>query len=286
MNQIKYHIITIISVVLFSFLSALTINLFVEYILFDTVDVNRSHKHRSIRRSRSVVVPFRDYENSIIESGFFKIPSEDPEVVTEEVVPDTVIDELKLVGTISGPRRIARALVQKRGERDAVIYKPGSDIFGYRLLRIKDTSIYLRHGETTSILDIYDDRNWSRSRRSGSRRSAKTSRSSTINKTISRAEVKQKVLNNLDNAMRGLRAGPYRRNGKVQGYRLIRIRPYNILYKLGMRSGDVVKRINGHRITGTKKLYSLWESLKDAAKVSVDVNRRGRNLHFNYSIRN
>ena len=106
------------------------------------------------------------------------------------------------------------------------------------------------------------------------------------NKTLSRAEIKQKVFNNMDNALRGLRAGPYRVNGQVQGYRLIRVRPYNILYKFGARSGDIVKRVNGRAINSTKKLYSMWEALKTESRITVDIERGGRIVTFDFNIKN
>jgi type II secretion system protein C len=83
-------------------------------------------------------------------------------------------------------------------------------------------------------------------------------------------------MNNLDNAMKGIVAGPYRKNGQIEGYQLKKVRPYNILYKFGIRSGDVIKRVNGKELNSTEKLYSMWQTMQNESQISVDVERNGR----------
>ena len=41
----------------------------------------------------------------------------------------------------------------------------------------------------------------------------------------------------MDDLMQGIQAGPHRVNGQIEGFKIIRIRPYNILYDYGIRSG-------------------------------------------------
>ena len=88
----------------------------------------------------------------------------------------------------------------------------------------------------------------------------------------------------MDNALKGLRAGPYRENGEVAGYRLIKVRPYNILYKLGARNGDIVRRINGKKIDSTEKLYKMWDALKSDSRITADIERGGKIMTFEYNI--
>ena len=88
----------------------------------------------------------------------------------------------------------------------------------------------------------------------------------------------------MDNALRGLRAGPYRVNGEVEGYRLITVRPYNILYKMGARNGDIVKRINGKKIDSTEKLYKMWDAFKSESRITTDIERGGKIITFEYNI--
>ncbi|HOO70992.1 MAG TPA: hypothetical protein PK926_04455 [Spirochaetota bacterium] len=282
MESLKYHMLTASSAVIFSFVSAITVNQFVKYALEDNT-YPPAVRRKTGDKNRQKTKPFEYYEKLIHDKGFFKITDEMEN--TEQDVPEKQsadILDLKLVGTVSGPKSIARALIIKRGEREPLIYSINDSIHGYKLAKIKNSSVYLARDNKTEVIDIYDDRDWKRNSRSRSSRRTGTTRN--ISKRISRAEIKQKILNNVDNALKGLRAAPYRQGGRVSGYRLIKVRPYNILYKLGMRSGDIIKRINGHIISGTEKLYSLWRSLSDSSQVTVDLERRGNHIHYNFTI--
>jgi len=88
----------------------------------------------------------------------------------------------------------------------------------------------------------------------------------------------------MDNALRGLQAGPHRVGGQIVGYRLINVRPYNILYRLGARSGDIIKRVNGQMLDSTQKLYTMWESMKNDSKISIDLDGKARTYANDFNI--
>ncbi len=278
MQNIKYHLINILSVVLFSYMCASTIN---EIIKFSIAPVPGN---KNIKTSRAIEKKMKkrfEQYNAILESGFFKLA--DPASVADTGIRETEVsslDSLELMGTITGPRSIARAMIKKKGEKNPEIFKLYTDVYGYKLVSIRNTRVYLKAGEERVMLDLFSKRNESdkSSIKNGNQKGKR------IKRSLSRSEIKQKVLNNLDNAMRGLLAGPYRQNGKIVGFQLKKVKPYNILYKMGARSGDVVKRINGHAIDSTQKLYKLWDSLKSESKIVVDLERRGTLMTFDLVI--
>jgi general secretion pathway protein C len=184
------------------------------------------------------------------------------------------------MGTITGPRSIARAMIKKKGEKNPEIFKLYTDVYGYKLISIRNTKVYLKSGEERVMLDLFAKQE----KEKGSFAKNGPQSGKKIKRSISRSEIKQKVLNNLDNAMKGLLAGPYRKGGEIVGFQLKKVKPYNILYKMGARSGDVVKRINGHSVNSTQKLYKLWDSLKSESKIVVDLERRGRLMTFDLVI--
>ncbi|MCP4134354.1 MAG: PDZ domain-containing protein, partial [bacterium] len=105
-----------------------------------------------------------------------------------------------------------------------------------------------------------------------------------ISQNNNKAETQQKELNNMDKAMQGLRAGPYRKNGKIEGYRLIRVKPHNLFYMMGARSGDILKGINGHKIDSTETLMRLWGGIKNGSKLSIEVERDGNLISFDLNL--
>jgi len=286
MKNLKYHILNIISVIIFSYITAETINLVIKYNISPTFTKSLSRKKTVSRKA--IKKSFDDY-SPIIESGFFKV-ADSSEMVTSEGIVESVssIDHLTLLGTITGPSSIARAMIKKRGEKNPGIFalrkindEISNDDFGYKLVSIKTSKVYLEQNGQKSVLDMFAKKE-KKPFIGGKRTSSSSGRN--IKKNISRAEIKQKVLNNLDNAMKGLVAGPYRKGGKIVGFRLKKVRPYNILYKLGARSGDIVKRINGKTINSTEKLYKMWSTLQNESKISVDIERGGSLVTFDLNI--
>ncbi|HOP62704.1 MAG TPA: hypothetical protein PK906_04980 [Spirochaetota bacterium] len=265
MQNIKYHTISIIAVTLFSFVAALTINQIVKSTL---IIYPPSHKKAGMT-SRAGNIPFNANVGEILESGFFKISNSDDDYSTGSGQQPAEISDMKLIGTVTGPASIARAMIIKKGEKNSEIFRLWKDVYGYTLVKIESSKIYLKKDQMSYSLDLYDKKNIP----SGKTIPSSRVTSGTLQKSISRAEFQQKMLNNIDNAMKGIKAGPYRVNGKIEGFHLIRVRPYNVLYDYGLRSGDVIKRINGKKIDSTEKLYNMWQGFKNEPKLIFDIER-------------
>jgi general secretion pathway protein C len=282
MQNLKYHIINIIAITVFSYTSATAINQIVRYKLSPT-ELPKPQKH--VRMGTSTQKPtWEVYRTAIIDKEFFKKPT--AEDLSGGQNPQGNITELTLLGTITGPWKIARAMIKKTGENQAKVFalmkvneEINDDVFGYKLVKIRDTIITLESGGQQYDLALYQKfvkppENAAQPAAGGER----------ISKTISRSEVQQIASGKIDNATQGLRAGPYRVNGQIAGYQLMQVRPYNILYKLGARSGDIIKRVNGKALDSTEKLLSMWNSLQSETRVSIDLERDGKPIAFDYNI--
>jgi type II secretion system protein C len=287
MQNLKYHALNIISVLIFSYILASMINQAVKY------NMSPSYNNSAINIKKrpfagNVRKKFDDYK-TIIDSGFFKIPGPSDLVAGSQNAAGA-ITELTLIGTITGSRSIARAMIMKNGEKYPGIFalykfsnEVTSDVYGNKLVSIADTKVYLEANGEKVTLELFAPKTFGPHANLSASGNASTVEGR-FTQTLSRSEIKQKVLNNLDNALRGLQAGPYRVNGQIAGYRLITVRPYSILYRFGARSGDIIKRINGQLLDSTQKLYSIWEAAKNDPKITVDIQRAGKNLQFDFNI--
>jgi len=289
MQNFKYHSLNITSVLLFSFILASSINQIVKYNFspsYDTMTI------KSIKKtySNNVRKKFDDYK-IIIDSGFFKIPGPS-DLAGESQNTTGSLSELTLLGTITGPVVIARAMISKTGEKNPgifALYKYSSEItnnvYGNKLIGIADTKVYLEVNGQKVSLDLYAKKTVGpQTNIPGSLNQPGIGEMPKLTQNLSRSEIKQKVFNNLDDALRGLQAGPYRVNGQIVGYRLINVQPFNILYRLGARSGDIIKRLNGQVLDSTQKLYSMWEAIKNDPRITVDLERDGKNLRYDFNI--
>lgn len=98
---------------------------------------------------------------------------------------------------------------------------------------------------------------------------------------------KEELHNELENVTKlstQARIVPRYTNGVHKGFKLIGVRPGSIYRALGIRSGDVLETINGQLIDSPSRALELYEHLKTADKVVVQIDRRGTPLTMTYLI--
>lgn len=280
MQNIRYHIINTGAVVIFSFVTAITISQFIR--LKITPMYNISGEKNIVAAQKAVKKSYDEYK-PILESTFFKLASETDTTKNPAAFAQNVgnLEDFQLLGTISGPASIARALIKKKGEKEPEIFKLWSEVYGYKLVGIDNSKIFLKRDKIVNTIDMYPkDEKIQQSTAPIVKKGIATKST----QALSRSEIQQKLLNNIDNALEGLRAGPNRIDGKIDGYKLFRVSENNFLYKLGARSGDIAKRINGHPIDSTEKLLGLWQSVQGESKITVDIEREGKLQTFEFNV--
>ncbi|MEZ4467523.1 MAG: type II secretion system protein GspC [bacterium] len=102
-------------------------------------------------------------------------------------------------------------------------------------------------------------------------------------------EIDRQMLNeqleDLNALSRQARVIPHYRDGKPQGFKIVGVRPGSLYSQIGVRSGDILKSVNGEEISSPNKALELYEKLKNSDNVAVDVERRGRKVTLDYSIK-
>ena len=281
MQNFKYHFINIIAVTLFSWSAAWAINQSVQYALTPSYDAAPQNQPRQNKKAAPGISQ-DDLVSSILMSGIFKTAGESPPMPGN--APDVSLPNLTLLGTITGPASISRALIKKDDEKNPktfALYKVNNEIdnnvYGYKLVAIDINKVWLENNGQRSVLELF-------AKPKPPVQNNPQGQPSRVTMNMSRAEIKQKAMNNIDDAMKGLVAGPYRRNGKLDGYILRTVSRENILYQLGLRSGDIVKRVNGKEVDGMEKLLSMWQTMLNEPKVTADVERGGRMMAFDLNI--
>jgi type II secretion system protein C len=78
---------------------------------------------------------------------------------------------------------------------------------------------------------------------------------------------------------------PYFSKGRPAGFRLRNIKKNSMFTKMGIKSNDVVLRINGYRFTSPQKALEAYSNLLYARQLSVTVMRKGKPVRMTYSIK-
>ena len=62
------------------------------------------------------------------------------------------------------------------------------------------------------------------------------------------------------------------------------MRPNSLYRAIGIRSGDVIQRINGEELSSPGKALELFTKLQNSSAITLDVGRRGKQHTMNYKI--
>jgi len=103
--------------------------------------------------------------------------------------------------------------------------------------------------------------------------------------TAKRADV-NKQLSNIGALARQANSRPARdpATGELIGYEIFAIKPDSLFETLGLKNGDIIREVNGTRISNPAKAMGMFNQLKKASEINVSINRNGSNEELEYTI--
>lgn len=101
--------------------------------------------------------------------------------------------------------------------------------------------------------------------------------------SIERGEI-EKTLSNLNSIAMQARIVPSFKNGEANGFKLFAIRPGSLYSKIGIQNGDIIHKINGFSMSSPDKALEVYQKLKNARSIEVELTRRGQNKGLTYNI--
>ena len=101
--------------------------------------------------------------------------------------------------------------------------------------------------------------------------------------TVARSTING-ALNDLSTLATQARIVPSFKNGVANGFKLFSIVPDSLYAKIGVQNGDVIRRINGYEMNSPDKALEIYQKLRDASRIEIELERRGETLRKSYSI--
>jgi len=182
-----------------------------------------------------------------------------------------------LLGTVSGPERVAFSVMEEKGKKKQGLYQPGDEIQGALIKKVLRGKVILEVNGKDEILEMEQAKNGKgRSGQSGAGRSGD---GYTI--TVGRDDL-QKSLGNINSLLTQVRIRPLIKNGKPDGLVLSHVKPESIFAKLGLRNGDVVKKIDNKVIKSPDDAFAFYNRLKSGAELSLEIGRGSETKTLNY----
>ncbi len=248
----------------------LGVDIFYRFVTVELTPVNARQTAITAASSRNVqtrpsLAHYRDISRRALLGGpLSEQPERKEEMGADEIAalkPTTL--NVVLIGTVSGPQRMAFAVIEEKGKRKQDLYQTGDRIQGALIKQVLRGKVVLEVKGKDEILEMEQAKGGKK--RIGSRNDGYTI-------TVGHDDL-QKSLGNINSLLTQVRIRPLIKNGKPDGLILSNIKPASIFEKLGLKNGDVVKKIDNREIKTPEDAFQFYNRLKSGAELSLEIGR-------------
>jgi general secretion pathway protein C len=211
-----------------------------------------------------------------------------PQKVDVESLEETKLN-LKLWGTVSDTGDGDYAVIEDVKRREQNLYRTGDAIQTATVKEIYREKVVLTVSGKDEVLQMQELTSGKAVFRPGGQPVRRTGASATGGIRAQRISLRrsyiEKSMTDVASLMTQVQIQPHMENGVPAGLALSSIKPNSIFRRMGLRNGDIISGVDGNEITSVDDALRLVDGLKSASSLSLQLKRRGREKHIEYSIR-
>ena len=199
--------------------------------------------------------------------------------------PLDVAKKVKLMGTVIGDRGKPLAILQDVKLRKQRLYRLHDTIPEVgQISAISRETVVIQRGDQRETLELDILRRQQRTNGKAIYAASVKADSSPLRLVLNRREVAQSLAD-LPKLLSQARAVPFYTNGKLDGWRMVFIKPKSFYKKLGLRRGDILQRVNGVEIRDPSMMLALFQEVKNERSVRLGLLRNNKRTTLTYEIR-
>ena len=217
---------------------------------------------------------------------------DDPGIIDGEGVESTL--RASLVGTIvADDPKWSMAMITDMAASETDVYRVEQTVMEEaRVVAILSRKVILNHNGVLEYLELQEEAK-PKTQRPGTHPRVAQADDDKVGKGIKKTGKDQwaidrdeidKTLSNLNSIAMQARIVPSFKNGEANGFKLFAIRPNSLYSKLGIQNGDIIHKINGFAINSPDKALEIYQKLKNARSIDIELTRRGKSKKLNYRI--
>jgi general secretion pathway protein C len=196
---------------------------------------------------------------------------------------------LKLWGTVSGDKEKAYAVIENTKKREQNLYRVGDSIENATVKLILRSKVVLSvngKDEALAMEEFQPGNSRSRVVAGGSRIYPRTGGGVRRQRVSLRRSMINNAIQDVSKLMTQVKISPKMgEDGRQEGLSMSNIKPNSIFRRMGLRNGDVLKSVDGQEIQSVDDALKLYENLRSADNVAVQIQRRGTERTIEYNIR-
>ncbi len=196
---------------------------------------------------------------------------------------------LSLIGTIVhvNPAKSVAAIQSKSGNT-VIPYLPNDEIEGIAtLIKVERGKAIFRNNRSGKLeyIEIPNDAKITFSVNKPTTSASGVQKKSATEFTLRRDDL-NRHLKNLPELLQQARAVPNQIPGtnEIDGFKLLEIQPGTIFTDLGLAVNDVIKEVNGSKVTSPARAMELYNQLRNEGRFEIVVNRDGQDVTMTYTV--
>ena len=177
---------------------------------------------------------------------------------------------LQLKGTIAGSPFYSRAIIEDKGKQQ--LYRIGDSVSGANIIGIFRNKVILEINGQEQMLVPEDP---------SMKTAAKGSTPNISKPGVSSGIDMSSAMQNMEQFLGNARVVPYFKGGEPYGFRVTNVENNSSLFGLGVRSGDVIKSVNGVPIKTPEDAMKLYQNMQNMSSANVELERHGTTTSIN-----
>jgi general secretion pathway protein C len=85
--------------------------------------------------------------------------------------------------------------------------------------------------------------------------------------------------------IRGAQVAPAQQGGRMQGLRLLGVRPGSAFARIGLQSGDTIRGVNGFALDSPDAMLTAYTRMRELDNLTFSIERRGQKIDMHYRVR-
>jgi len=204
-------------------------------------------------------------------------------VIKKPATPKPVVVSrlnIKLLGTVVAGKRSAAVVTMNASPKQQVFFLGDTMQAGVTLESVEVSAIVVNHqGKSERIL-----LNKQKAIAGATVEPATpTVGSRPVQRTMSRAYLNQQV-RNFPKLLSQARVMPNFKQGKADGFVISEIVPASLYDKIGLKNGDIIRKVNGQAIRSAEQGMAMYQALQHAPAIDLEIQRGTVIMPIHYAI--
>ncbi len=277
-------------IILSSLLLSRIVNAIIQYRILDAGKITVSQPQLQ-KEPEKTVAYYEDIKkrNIFNSSAKGEIP---PRLASSSKMETLSSSSLRLIGTVAGSDSIAYAVFEDPSSKKQVLFKVGDDVFNAgKLIKVERRKAFIQQDGTVELVAMPIE-TWGKNIKGsdalltavGEKSQDTTSPQGKQQSSVIEEKDVSMAMNSPHTLLSQMRIVPHLTEGKPDGFRLVSVAPGSLVEKIGLKSGDIIKSINGMELNTMDQIYETLQNLKSEKFISIDIVRENRRITLNYRV--